>query len=85
MVEGDVVTIYAYTGRPVRARLLPQEKKLLATIASRFRTLPFTTRWLTDVADPGTLDALVRRLVARGALISYPVLIERGRGMVAQF
>ena len=85
VIEGDVVTIYAYTGRPVRARLLPQEKRLLAAIASRFRTLPFTTRWLTDVADAKTLDALVKRLAARGVLISYPVLIERGHGVVAQF
>src|SRR5271157_5658035 len=44
----------------------------------RFRTLPFTTRW---VASPEEERALAK---ARRNLQTYPVFIERGHGFVAQ-
>lgn len=44
----------------------------------RFRTLPFTARWLADAEERDRL----RR--ARRLLQTYPVFVERGRGLVAQ-
>jgi methionyl aminopeptidase len=44
----------------------------------RFKTLPFATRWLAGEADRARF-ARVRR-----HLQTYPVFLERGRGLVAQ-
>ena len=88
--EGEAVTIYSLNPeRPsIRAaRLRAEERRLLAEIASRFKTLPFTERWL-DPGKYGGVDQLrlrLRRLWRSRMLIAYPVLIEAGGGMVAQF
>ncbi len=88
--EGDVITIYALNPeRPsMRAmRIRSAERKLLAEIVQRFKTLPFTERWL-DPSKYGGVDKLrlsLRRLWRAGALIGYPVLIEQGGGLVSQF
>jgi len=50
----------------------------LAAMFGRFRTLPFTARWVTG---PDELQSLER---ARRTLQTYPVFVERGRGFVAQ-
>ncbi len=84
VVEREPVTIYAYSGRPLRQRLAPDEKRVAITVVSRFRTLPFSPRWLLDVAGYSRLRQVLTRLAARGILISYPVLVERSGGVVAQ-
>jgi len=84
--EGDIVTIYALHQTKLRRRLTPFEKKMLAYIASKFRTLPFTERWL--VKDLGNVDKIrvaLARLAKMGFLIQYPILVEKSRGIVAQF
>ncbi|HTS33712.1 MAG TPA: type II methionyl aminopeptidase [Thermoplasmata archaeon] len=50
---------------------------VLAGLFARFRTLPFTVRWVT----PSERET-VRR--ARRIVQSYPVFLERGHGLVAQ-
>lgn len=50
----------------------------VAALFGRFRTLPFALRW---VDDPGLRK---RVLAARRHLQTYPVFLERGRGLVAQ-
>jgi len=50
----------------------------LARMYGRFRTLPFTARWADG---PGEREALRR---AKRVLQTYPVFVERGRGLVAQ-
>ncbi len=50
----------------------------LAPLFARFRTLPFTARW---VADPSERELVRRR---RRFFQTYPVFIEAGRGTVAQ-
>ena len=66
---------------------LKNDKKLM-TLAERiwreYRCLPFAARWLTkfNITD---LWGILRRLVERGALYPYPVLIEEGAGLVAQW
>jgi methionyl aminopeptidase len=50
----------------------------LARLFGRFRTLPFTLRW---VSAPEEREALQ---IARRKLQTYPVFLETGRGLVAQ-
>jgi len=50
----------------------------LAAMFARFRTLPFTARWVTGAEEERALDR------ARRTLQTYPVFVERGRGLVAQ-
>jgi methionyl aminopeptidase len=89
--EGEVVAIEPFVtngeghiedgpfGNIVRFRADPGKKDPhLARAFERFRTLPFTTRW---VADPEEKAALKR---ARRLLQTYPVFVETGRGWVAQ-
>lgn len=89
--EGEVVAIEPFVtngdghiedgpfGNIQRFRADPGPKDpLLARSFARFRTLPFTTRWVTD---PDEKAALKR---ARRMLQAYPVFIETGRGWVSQ-
>jgi methionyl aminopeptidase len=85
VVDGPVTTIYSYTGRRGRMALGELESRLLNVIIERYKTLPFTPRWLRGLASDSELEAAVRSLTLKGALHSYPVLVEAGRGMVAQF
>ncbi len=88
--EGEVVAIepFATNGRGeiengpfgniVRFRADPgPTDSALAELYARFRTLPFTTRWLTPAERP----ALKR---ARRLLQTYPVFVEGAGGLVAQ-
>ncbi|MCI4352091.1 MAG: type II methionyl aminopeptidase [Thermoplasmata archaeon] len=89
--EGEVVAIEPFVtngeghiedgpfGNIVRFRADPgNEDPALAQAFARFRTLPFTARW---VAAPDEKTALRR---ARRLLQTYPVFVETGRGWVAQ-
>ncbi len=84
--EGELVTIYALLPVRRRGRLDSVARKVLKAINERFKTLPFTERWLADVtASVDALRAALRRLARSGYLIEYPILVERSRGVVAQF
>jgi methionyl aminopeptidase len=90
-VEGEIVAIEPFAtngvgridngpfGHIVRFRRDPgAADPPLAGLYGRFRTLPFTARWVTR---PEELAALER---ARRTLQTYPVFVERGGGLVAQ-
>ncbi len=83
--EASTVNIYAYTGRKPKTPLTSEEEKLLSAVVERFKTLPFTLRWLTDVMPVDKLETAARGLTVKGLLHGYPVLIEAGKGMVAQY
>ncbi len=85
VVDKQVVNIYSYTGRKPKIALTDQESKLLEAIVNRYKTLPFTPRWLKDQFNIEDLKQTVRSLHAKGVLHGYPVLVEAGGGMVAQF
>src|SRR5579875_3939673 len=86
--EGEIVAIEPFAtngagaiengpfGHIVRFRTAPTGE--LAPLFQRFRTLPFTARW---VDDPALASALRRH---RRELQTYPVFIETGGGYVAQ-
>lgn len=61
------------------------EAEVLNVIESRFSTLPFCERWLADLGDIGAVRGALKGLVAKKILTQYPVLVEAGRGIVAQF
>ncbi|WP_168371256.1 type II methionyl aminopeptidase [Pyrodictium occultum] len=84
--EGDIVAIYALVCTGLRRRLDNVSKKVLAAIRDRFKTLPFSERWLADVEpDIEKLRRSLRKLSRMGFLVRYPILIEKAKGIVAQF
>ncbi len=84
VVEGGTVNIYSYTGRRPRFGLSNDEALLLDIISSRYKTLPFTPRWLKDALDENALLSSLKSLSWKRVLHAYPVLIEAGKGTVAQ-
>lgn len=83
VIDSDRSTIFScLRAGKVRDR---EARSLLEEAWGRFRTLPFTERWLTDKWGLSELRRLVGLLVRRGALHAYPVLLERGGGIVSQF
>ncbi|MCI4351399.1 MAG: type II methionyl aminopeptidase [Thermoplasmata archaeon] len=91
LVEGEIVAIEPFAtngagsiengvfGNIVRFRTDPGgDDPWLRATYERFRTLPFTARWIEAGADRDRL----RR--ARRHLQTYPVFVERGGGLVAQ-
>ena len=83
VVDSSVVNIYSYTGR-VRMELNPLEEEVLEYIVREYKTLPFTPRWLAPRWGR-RVKGVAASLAAKGVLHGYPVLVEAGRGMVAQF
>jgi methionyl aminopeptidase len=90
-VEGEIVAIEPFAtngegriengpfGHIVRFRRPPPPRDpSLARLYERFRTLPFTLRWVSDAEERAALER------ARRLLQSYPVFLERGGGLVAQ-
>lgn len=88
--EGEIVAIEPFVtngvgriengafGNILRFRGDPTPRApLLAPWFARFRTLPFTLRWVTAADREWVLKS-------RRSLQSYPVFLEAGRGLVAQ-
>lgn len=85
MVEdtGDV-QIFQKLG-PVTARA-DQTRKVADFIDSRFRTYPFAMRWLVrEFGSEFTVKRALSELGSLGDIEAYPVLVERKKGIVAQF
>ncbi|MGA8275656.1 MAG: type II methionyl aminopeptidase [Thermoplasmata archaeon] len=89
--EGEIIAIEPFAtngvgmiengpfGNIMRFRSDPGTKDpVLAGLYSRFRTLPFTLRWVRTDEERAALGG------ARRFLQNYPVFVERGRGLVAQ-
>jgi methionyl aminopeptidase len=89
--EGEIIAIEPFAtngvgliengtfGNIVRFRSDPGAKEpALSDLFARFRTLPFTLRWVAREEDR---VALTR---GRRFLQTYPIFVERGRGLVAQ-
>ncbi|MFB6294934.1 MAG: M24 family metallopeptidase, partial [Candidatus Nanohaloarchaea archaeon] len=58
-------------------------RKVIGEVKNRFRTLPFTDRWLESV-PAARVQTAVRNLVRAGSLHSYEVLTEEDGGLVSQ-
>ncbi len=82
--EAPTITIYALRYNPKKLKNLdPEARALFERIYNERKTLPFALRWYGE--DSAKLINILRRLSSAGLLIEYPVLVERTRGMVAQF
>ncbi len=76
VVESKESQIYSLENEmPVR---LPAEKKIVE-FAKKRKGLPFCKRWLKMP------DFYFANLVRKGILHNYPILVEKGRGLVSQF
>jgi methionyl aminopeptidase len=77
--EGKTRNIFGITSRkPVKDE---EADKLLDLIWSRYRTLPFAMRWLTDRYDEKDVRRLMETLIKKKNVHSYPILVE-GHGKV---
>ena len=77
--EGSVRNIFGLTSRkPLKDKAADD---LLEEIWSRFRSLPFALRWLTDKYEERELRHLVDILTKKRNVHSYPILVE-GHGKV---
>ncbi|BDC19063.1 type II methionyl aminopeptidase [Acidianus sp. HS-5] len=84
VIEGKIETIYSAKSF-VPKGLSEDEKQFLDVINNRFKTLPFSERWLSDLGDKEKVERTLKSLVRKKALYSYAVLIEIRKGMVSQF
>ncbi|MCY0860380.1 MAG: type II methionyl aminopeptidase [Sulfolobaceae archaeon] len=84
VIEGKDVTIFALRNPNVKTTN-ELERKVLNEIEARFKTLPFTERWLKDLGEPDTIRNVLRSLAKKKALTQYAVLVEVKKGIVAQF
>ncbi len=87
VVESDTITIHALWKTSKVKGLTLDERKLFKTIRERFKTLPFTERWLQDVFeyDVEKLRRTMEKLQSKKIIFGYPILVEVENGMVAQF
>lgn len=70
-----------YRGRSVRD---VRARRLLDVIRSRFRTLPFSERWVRGALPEEHLHGALSRLVSAKRVFAYPVLVEGGGTVVSQ-
>jgi methionyl aminopeptidase len=83
VVDDKKKNIYALVGRK---RTGDKNLDLLVEqIWMRFKTLPFTARWLVDIFDKNEIKKMLEKLVQMKILHSYSVLVEASRKVVAQF
>ncbi len=87
VVESDTITIYALWKTGKIKGLTLDERRLFTAIRERFKTLPFTERWLSDVFENNVekLRNILAKLSKKKIIYGYPILVEVGNGMVAQF
>jgi len=67
--------------RPMR---MVQARKLINIIATNYRNLPFSQRWLTEHINSKQLNMAMRQLLASRAIYPYHVLKEKSDARVAQ-
>jgi methionyl aminopeptidase len=80
--EGKTRNIFGITSRkPIKNN---EADDLLELIWSRYKTLPFALRWLTDKYDEKDLRQLVEILTKKRNMHAYPILVEGHGKIVAQ-
>lgn len=74
---------YIFSFRKKIRSLNKIQEKIILLAESRFRKLPFAERWLIKSFGRRVNEELAF-LAKKGALISYPVLVEAKKGVVSQ-
>jgi methionyl aminopeptidase len=67
--------------KPVR---LPMMREILTHIEKEYKTLPFTSRWISKKFGTAKTNFVLNKLCQEGMLEMFPPLIERKKGMVSQ-
>ncbi|MEM0493581.1 MAG: type II methionyl aminopeptidase [Candidatus Thermoplasmatota archaeon] len=83
VVSGEGGNIFLYQGS-LRSRFIHDKKLKRSAIIlkDKFGTLPFAERWCSTLLPSHGL--VLKHLSAYGLLRHYPMLIEKGRGVVSQ-
>lgn len=68
--------------KPVRS---PYTREVLKFILEEYNQLPFCHRWLAEKFGPGKASLAIRELMKAAVIHEYPPLVERTKGIVAQF
>lgn len=68
--------------KPVRS---PYARDVVEFIEENYENLPFCKRWLVNEFGLGKTNLAMRELMRNEILHPHPPLIEKGKGMVAQF
>jgi len=68
--------------KPVRS---PFAREILAFIQQEYKTLPFTTRWISAKFGKGKASLALSELNRLGILHAHPPLVEKNKGTVAVF
>ncbi|MEM3539344.1 MAG: type II methionyl aminopeptidase [Nitrososphaerales archaeon] len=83
VIDNNRRNIYALVGRKRTGN--KSLDFLVDEIWKRFKTLPFTARWLIDIFNKNEIKKMLDKLTQMKILHAYPVLIEASRKVVAQF
>lgn len=84
VIDGPKAYIYSLTGRKPKA-ISEEAQALLSYIQEKYSTLPFAARWLASEFEPSKVENMLGELVRQKAVVDYPILIEAGKGLVAQY
>ncbi len=76
----------AYIYRLHRERSLrdADARRLLEVIKTKYKTLPFSARWLRGVMPEGEVNHALSTLLSSRSVVAYPVLVERREVVVTQ-
>ncbi|WXG45935.1 MAG: type II methionyl aminopeptidase [Candidatus Atabeyarchaeum deiterrae] len=81
----DTPYCYIYMLMPTRSPIrFRGSRQVLSIIGEKYKTLPFTERWLTKEVSALSLKLALKELTNAGMLFEYHVLSERKDSMVAQ-
>ncbi|MEM4718379.1 MAG: type II methionyl aminopeptidase [Desulfurococcaceae archaeon] len=81
--ESNLVTIYAL--KPCK-KIPLEASSIYNRIYNERKTLPFALRWYTlEIEGQGLVSRYINALLRSRCLVEYPVLVEREKGVVAQF
>jgi methionyl aminopeptidase len=81
---GDMNDAYIFRFLRERPMRMVQARKLINIIATNYRNLPFSQRWLTEHVNSKQLNMAMRQLLASRAIYPYHVLKEKSDARVAQ-
>jgi methionyl aminopeptidase len=81
---GDMKDTYIFRYLRDRPLRMVQARKLLETIKTEYKILPFAQRWLEDISTSKHVKMAMRQLISSRAVYPYHVLGEKSGARVAQ-
>ncbi|MDE1873494.1 MAG: type II methionyl aminopeptidase [Candidatus Micrarchaeota archaeon] len=83
VTDSDIVQIFQKTG--AASTRSPETRKMAESIDNQYKTYPFAIRWLSkEFASEFGIRKALNELNSFGVIESFPALVERSRGIVAQ-